>query len=216
MRRFVARSLRQCCLLVPLCLNQAWSGPAKHEVPEACRKQDLKVLGTPSFLPPDETAVSFGLSVPQREFRTARDVVLQVWAFNGSADTWSVWSCNDVGSFRSRGFDIYDSSGDRVFSREEVRVRGDCERDPRAAMSEWTIEVCSANAPLPIAAGACITRQDFTFKINLNDLYDLTPGEYVIHLRPKSRRIQDICTLPTDQPAFVPGPDDLHFTIVQP
>ncbi len=212
----MARWARHCYFLVPLCLNHAWSEPAKHEVPEACRKQDLKVLGAPSFLPPDEIAVSLGLSVPQQQLHAGSDVILQVWALNRSADTWSVWSCNDLGSFKSRAFDIYDSSGHRVFSREEIRVRGDCKRDPSAAMSEWTIEVCSANGPLPIAAGACVTRQDYNFTIKLNELYDLTPDEYVIHLRPKSRRIRDICAPPTDLPAFVAGPDDLHFTIVQP
>jgi len=121
-----------------------------------------------------------------------------------------------LGFFKSRAFDIYDSTtGHRVFGRDEIRVRERCKTNPYAAKAEWTNEECTRNFTTPISPGACTTRVDRDFTINLADLYDLPLGEYVIHLRPEKERIKNICAA-AEEHAFVPSPADLHFAVVRP
>jgi len=201
-------------------LNLAWSQRSQkallhaQDLPLACRKPNLNILGEPSFLS-GRSEVALGLSLPRHQFVFGADVLLHVWVFNRSNLPQAVATCQSLDYFKARAFDVYDAYGHRVLSHNEMRVREHCKTNPSAADVEWTMWACMRNFTIPIAANACVTGDDYDFTMNLKERFDLPQGEYTVHLRPEEERIKDICKT-GDEPVFSPGPADLTFAVVQP
>lgn len=116
----------------------------------------------------------WGLSTRPVDYQDSIPVIL--WVDNRSDKPAFVFTCSGLGYFWWLDIDIFDSSGHRVPSRHEQKIKNDT--------NVQLIQVCGRNFQIEIPAHSCMhttfSQHAFDFFRDLHDGYDLPPGRYFI------------------------------------
>lgn len=197
-----------CALAVAYRLATAQSAPPGISLFPDCDKPELLAHGQPVMMFVG-AHLGMGVSISKSTaHQVGQPVTLNVWVDNQADTPVGVMTCETLDLFKSRGFEIFDTDGHRILSTEDART---CSTDP-APPDIW---VCHRNFPISIPAHTCVTRDDYDFRINLADSYDLPPGEYTIRLQPAWRqmRMRDVCKAGR-QSQFHRELGDVAFTVL--
>jgi hypothetical protein len=185
-------------------------------VPGDCNKPDLLVRGYPSMIP-SESALKWGISLSSRTFVRGQPIPLHLWLDNSSDEPASVWTCQDLDYFKARGFDLYDAYGHRVLRKAEASLQEKCAAKDPATVHIRTGWMCTRNFPIQIPSHSCVNGDSYDFTAELQQSYDLPPGEYTVHVRTGVKEESaNPCDMHASAPFTATPGADLTFDVVQP
>ncbi len=171
---------------IPLVAQKAAS------VPQECDKPELLSKGRP-IMTTWRNGLALGISLAQQKFKVGEPITLYVWIDNSGDTETGVMTCDDLGHFKAKGFDIFAANQHPVQSRGLTRIKGKCVTDPLTAQGMSLVLLCGRNFPIKIPAHTCSNGDSFDLTTVLTDNYDLPPGDYTIRLRQGANRDRDAC-----------------------
>jgi len=126
------------------------------------------------------------LSVSTRPAPYGEPIPLLLWFENPTDTTIGVWQCTGIANFLYGGFDIFDSAGHRILSRDDHHLK-----DAGVDSDGFRFSpMCSGQTPIPIPAHSCIhgtfpsilkdawSSPENLLRADLSRVYDLPPGRY--------------------------------------
>lgn len=174
--------------------------PSAPPLPKEMAEQVSEDTGRPVILDYQRGPLIWGLSTKRVAY--GQPIPLLLWLYNPTDKPAGVATCSDIGFFWTFRMSVFDSSGERVLSREEQRMLSDLQKPP--AEPRFTIvPVCARNfsiyiPPHTIRHGNFSTLE-FDFSWDLREHYSLSPGRYVIvasELDQNFRRIEKTLSNP--------------------
>lgn len=168
-----------------LSLQRQNSQPSLANVPADCRKNVTKETGTPVMFP-SRGDLEWGLST--RPAALDEGVPVTVWVHNRSNRPVSILTCGDVENYLYSAFDVLDSSGRLVLTRQEAKERKAGKPLPPRVRG---VMACNSNVLFPIAPHSCIsgslTRPSPFFTMRLEKEYAVAPGTFFLVPPPATR-----------------------------
>ncbi|WP_353070118.1 hypothetical protein RBB75_07945 [Tunturibacter empetritectus] len=159
-------------------LQQQHFQPSLANVPDDCRKNVSDETGMPvMFLTRGD--LEWGLATHPGALD--KGVPVTVWVHNRSDRPVSIFTCMDVENYLYSAFDVLDSSGRLVLTRQEVE-KGKAGKGLAARIRG--VMACDSNIDFPVPPHSCIsgslTRPSPFFTMRLDSKYAVAPGTYFL------------------------------------